>query len=347
MFKSDINYSKLKTNLRLAENRLKLLEKKKTEQTQKSRKEIADYITAGKYERARVRVEQIIREDYLIEALEVIELYCDLIVSRFGLLQQNKTVDPSLMESISSLIWCSAMLESDIPELKVISDLFAQKYGKKYAEACQAGTIDTVSAKLKHKLGLQPPPKILVEKYLIEISKNYSVQYEPDLQVLREHERSTGVDSMLFGNMNDLDNKDVQRPTGFIGYPQPLLPPFAPPVFPVEPCPYPAVNVGQNFSSPDKMNVPPPSVQPDDEKISNISQKNYSNPLDKETKPAPKFEPTNKFIPPPANNFSMPELPAVPTHTPIGEPGRGPLNDSDEIDFDELAKRFDELKKKK
>lgn len=43
----------------------------------------------------------------------------------------------------------------------------------------------------------------------------------------------------------------------------------------------------------------------------------------------------------------MPELPAVPTHTPIGEPGRGPLNDSDEIDFDELAKRFDELKKKK
>lgn len=45
-----------------------------------------------------------------------------------------RTVDPSLMESISSLIWCSAMLESDIPELKVISDLFAQKYGKKYAE---------------------------------------------------------------------------------------------------------------------------------------------------------------------------------------------------------------------
>lgn len=54
-------------------------------------------------------------------------------------------------------------------------------------------------------------------------------------------------------------------------------------LFQVEPCPYPAVNVDQNFSSPDKMNVPPPSVQPDDEKISNISQKNYSNPLDKET----------------------------------------------------------------
>jgi vacuolar protein sorting-associated protein IST1 len=43
--------------------------------------------------------------------------------------------------------------------------------------------MDTVSQKLKHKLSLRPPPKILVEKYLIEISKNYSVPYEPDLQV--------------------------------------------------------------------------------------------------------------------------------------------------------------------
>lgn len=43
--------------------------------------------------------------------------------------------------------------------------------------------MDTVSQKLKHKLSLRPPPKILVEKYLIEISKNYNVPYEPDLQV--------------------------------------------------------------------------------------------------------------------------------------------------------------------
>lgn len=42
-----INYAKLKTNLSLAMQRLKLLEKKKTELTQKSRKEIADYIAEG------------------------------------------------------------------------------------------------------------------------------------------------------------------------------------------------------------------------------------------------------------------------------------------------------------
>lgn len=61
MFSSSPNYNKLKTNLRLSISRLKLLEKKKTEQTEKSRREIADFLANGKHERAKIRVEYIIR----------------------------------------------------------------------------------------------------------------------------------------------------------------------------------------------------------------------------------------------------------------------------------------------
>jgi vacuolar protein sorting-associated protein IST1 len=63
-------------------SRLKLLEKKKTELALKSRKEIADYVSAGKTERAKIRVEHIIREDYLVEAMEILEMYCDLLLAR-------------------------------------------------------------------------------------------------------------------------------------------------------------------------------------------------------------------------------------------------------------------------
>lgn len=90
MFSSGPNYTKLKTHLRLAINRLKLLEKKKTELAQKARREIADYIAAGKTERAKIRVEHIIREDYMVEAMELLEMYCDLLLARFGLIQQMK-----------------------------------------------------------------------------------------------------------------------------------------------------------------------------------------------------------------------------------------------------------------
>ena len=90
MFRSGPNYVKLQTNLRIAINRLKLLEKKKTEIALKARKEIADYIIAGKDDRARIRVEHIIREDYLVEAMELLEMYCDQLLARFGLIKTQK-----------------------------------------------------------------------------------------------------------------------------------------------------------------------------------------------------------------------------------------------------------------
>ena len=111
MFSSGPNYNKLKTNLRLSINRLKLLEKKKSEMAMKSRKEIADYLGTGKDERAKIRVEHIIREDYMVEAMEVIEMYCDLLLARFGLIQQMKTLDDGLAEAISSLIWVAPRLQ--------------------------------------------------------------------------------------------------------------------------------------------------------------------------------------------------------------------------------------------
>lgn len=84
------------------------------ELAQKARKEIADYLSSGKDERARIRVEHIIREDYLVEAMEILELYCDLLLARFGLIQSMKCVlsilsSPGLSYPLSV---CSVSLNS-------------------------------------------------------------------------------------------------------------------------------------------------------------------------------------------------------------------------------------------
>ena len=39
---------------------------------------------------ARIKTEQIIRDDYMIETLEIMEVYFNLLVSRFGLIEANK-----------------------------------------------------------------------------------------------------------------------------------------------------------------------------------------------------------------------------------------------------------------
>jgi len=43
---------------------------------------------------------------------------------------------------------------------------------------------ETVNARLIVKLSPQPPPKTLVENYLIEIARSHNVAFEPDPSVI-------------------------------------------------------------------------------------------------------------------------------------------------------------------
>nr|XP_006817404.1 PREDICTED: IST1 homolog isoform X1 [Saccoglossus kowalevskii]XP_006817405.1 PREDICTED: IST1 homolog isoform X2 [Saccoglossus kowalevskii] len=206
-FGSGYKGTKLKTNLRLAINRLKLMEKKKTELAQKARKDIADYISQGKDERARIRVEHIIREDYLVEAMELLEMYCDLLLARFGLIESMKTLDDGLAESISTVIWAAPRMQTEVPEIRVVAEQLCCKYGKEYGKMARSNETGTVNERFMHKLSPQPPPKILVERYLQEIAKSHNVPYEPDPSVLME--------SSEFNDMtaDDLLLLDVSSPS--------------------------------------------------------------------------------------------------------------------------------------
>jgi len=391
MFSSGCNYSKLKTNLRLCINRLKLLEKKKTEMAMKSRKEIADYITGGKVERAKIRVEHIIREDYMVEAMEVLEMYCDLLLARFGLIQQMKTLDDGLAEAISSIIWVAPRMQADVQELKIVSEQLGAKYGKPYAQACRENAVGTVSAKLMHKLSVQAPPKLTVEKYLIEIARYYSVEYEPDPQVMQQDEVYSAdalidlVPSIPDKNDFDLDDEGgpgkggggggggggFAQPTGGYQQPPPSYTPTQPQPFSypspggaaaypppgaaayppgaaayVPPgVPYPHPDAAANPAAPFSYNIQPEDGSPNE----NYEKKINLNDSD-EGAPPPYFPPDVTQDPPPKESpgfLDLPDLPAVPSDTPLGGGTPNTKDDGDDIDFDDLTKRFEALKKKK
>lgn len=59
------------------------------------------------------------REDYLVEAMEIVEMYCDLVLARFGLVTQMKTLDEGIAEAISTLIWVAPRLQSDVQVCKI------------------------------------------------------------------------------------------------------------------------------------------------------------------------------------------------------------------------------------
>lgn len=63
--------------------------------------------------------------------------------------------------------------------------MLTAKYGLNYAEACRVESVDTINDRLKHKLAIHSPPKLLVEKYMIEIAKSFNIPYEPDPQIMQ------------------------------------------------------------------------------------------------------------------------------------------------------------------
>jgi len=74
---------------RLSVQRLRILQQKKEAQAKSSRRDIALLLERGKIETAKVKVENIINEDIHVELLELLELYCELLIARFGLLDQK------------------------------------------------------------------------------------------------------------------------------------------------------------------------------------------------------------------------------------------------------------------
>ncbi|KAI0224998.1 hypothetical protein LSAT2_024055 [Lamellibrachia satsuma] len=213
------NYKKLKANLQLCISRLKILQKKKTELALKARKEIADYIAAGKEDRARIRVEHIIREDYLVESMEIIEMYCDLLLARFAMIEKMKELDPGLEEAVCTVIWCTPRMSSDIHELIEVSKQLCEKYGREFTIACRENKLETVNPKVLQKMSILAPPKKLVENYLIEIAKIYKVPFEPDFSVMYDSIPETDD---LVSLASDVDQKPPQNshtsgPGGFGG----------------------------------------------------------------------------------------------------------------------------------
>ena len=128
----------------------------------------------GKEESARIRVENIIRSDITTELLEILELYCELILARIGLLEA-KECDLGLEEAIKSVIYAAP--RTDVKELQQARQLLVEKYGKDFALVAIENRDGKVAERVLKKLRVDPPSQELVTLYLKEIARTYGVAW--------------------------------------------------------------------------------------------------------------------------------------------------------------------------
>ena len=154
------NASTCKTALRLCVGRVKLLRNKKAHAVATLKREIGDLLNAGKEDSARVRVEAVLREEATLEAFEVLDLFCELLVVRLPLIESTKDLPADLKEAVATVVYAARRVADAIPELKEVRAQFAGKYGSQYVAACgedaTAGACG-VSELAMRKLALAPP----------------------------------------------------------------------------------------------------------------------------------------------------------------------------------------------
>ncbi|KAK9446759.1 regulator of Vps4 activity in the MVB pathway-domain-containing protein [Limtongia smithiae] len=187
---------RIKIQLKLSISRLRHIQVKETALAKQQRREVAQMLQNEKNESARIRVENIIRQEVNVELLEVLELYCELLLARIGLLDQRRDCDPSLEEPVKSIIYAAG--RTDVKELLQVRDLLIAKFGKEFARDAIENAATVVAPRVYKKLTVEPPSVELVTLYLEEIARTYKIPWSG----LSEEERLT----MLGG---DDDNEDV------------------------------------------------------------------------------------------------------------------------------------------
>jgi len=362
--------NKLKPNLKMAVQRIQLQINKRTNAVKKDKREISRMLAEEKEEKARIRTEHVIRQDFHIGALEITQLFCELLYERMPLIVSEKNCPPDLEETICTLIWVSNRLE--IAELGIIQQQLTKKYGPEFRDRALANQGGCVNDRVVTKLLVTPPTAFLVQQYLLEIAKEFNVDWVPSEPVTQDNPNflaapaPTGYSVPMapasqYGNVyqNNLASSPPSSPPNLNNqinskpFVQPSIPPpntstiYQPPP-PYTPSVEPPYNPNQStYQGP--LNFPPPeSTMPPfppsggntgiyGTKFPGINP-NFDNDEAKKNELSPR-KPTNQYVGSPS---SVPIVEAFKVEIEQSEEKNG---EDDVPSLDELTKRFQDLRK--
>ncbi|KAL6845269.1 hypothetical protein ACP4OV_024764 [Aristida adscensionis] len=170
--------TKCKTCLNLVISRIKLLRNRRELQLINMRKEMVQYLQTGQESIARIRVEHIIREQNILAAYEIVELFCEFVLARVPIVEVQKECPLELREAIASIIFASGRC-SDLPELLHLRNLFTTKYGKEFvAAAMELRPDSSVNRTIIEKLSVKAPSAESKLKVLKAIAQEYNIEWD-------------------------------------------------------------------------------------------------------------------------------------------------------------------------
>ncbi|EHN00560.1 Ist1p [Saccharomyces cerevisiae x Saccharomyces kudriavzevii VIN7] len=183
--------------------RLRYAQEKQQAIAKQSRRQVAQLLLTNKEQKAHYRVETLIHDDIHIELLEILELYCELLLARVQVINDISTeeqlvkehMEDGINEALRSLIY-SILFVDEVKELSQLKDLMSWKLNVEFVNGIITDHID-VPDKIKQKCSPSVPKEDLVDLYLKEIAKTYDVPYS------KLDNSSSSSSSSISSNSND------------------------------------------------------------------------------------------------------------------------------------------------
>lgn len=159
------------------------------------RRVVAEHINKGNTEMGMMRVEQVIRIKNTLKAVEIIELYLEMIKTRLDYLSKQKEIPAEMRTPMLSIAFASTRL-TDIPELAGIRKNFESRFGRDtFTEVTKGdpGPASGVQENLLFCLSVLPPSVPAKVDAALEIMNELG-KLEKDSEDLRaDLERACGM----------------------------------------------------------------------------------------------------------------------------------------------------------
>ncbi|XP_071686441.1 uncharacterized protein [Rutidosis leptorrhynchoides] len=144
--------SKLKTTINLAISRLAILKNQRHARFTIARSDLIQLLRLNYHEQALIRVDQVIKDQNMLDVYGMIHDYCLLFKQRINLLEQSNDCPEELKEAASSMLYAAPRC-GEFPELQEIRGLLTTRFGKEFANnAIELRSNCIVSQKMIQKL---------------------------------------------------------------------------------------------------------------------------------------------------------------------------------------------------
>ncbi|QSL65226.1 hypothetical protein MERGE_002535 [Pneumocystis wakefieldiae] len=205
----DLLQNKLKIQIKLCINRLRLVQQKMAAVHKQQQKELVVLLEKNKIQNAMIKAENIIREEMKRELLGILELYCDVLLSRCYFLKRGHCHE-QIYQAVSTLIYSIPLCE--IKELNKMNEIFTLYFGKEFVQDSIENKHNIVDPKVVEKMHCEALNNDLVENYLEEIKRLYNIGQNDKLNTFNM------LDSASFCNegFEELKKNQDSGPTSII-----------------------------------------------------------------------------------------------------------------------------------